>query len=111
MGKTKRQPNTRHWYSWSLKCSIECEVEWETKCPKGESYDEIVERVTKKWIHRNETDNRYSTNIANKYFKRLNKRTVRKAGKDMIRSYMKYGDYDKPTPGDYMGKKHIWSVW
>ena len=53
----------------------------------------------------------YLSDNGNKYYKHLNKKTVRNASKEMIRAYMKDGDYDKPTPGDHLGKVHIWEVW
>lgn len=53
----------------------------------------------------------YLSDGGNKAYKRLSKKTVRRASKEMIRAYMKYGEYDKPTPGDHLGKVHIWSVW
>lgn len=58
-----------------------------------------------------ERDGKYSESGRNKFYKKLNKKTVRNNSRRMISKIMKGEDYDKPYPGDYMGKKHIWSVW
>ena len=47
----------------------------------------------------------------NKYFKHLAKKTVRRSFANNKIDIVEGDDYAQPMPGDYMGKKHIWSVW
>jgi len=74
--------------------------------------EEVIEEAKRDYA-KYKRDGRWNETGRNTYFKQLNKKRVRnewKKAKHQILRSEDY-DYDKPYPGDYMGKQHFWDVW
>ena len=46
-----------------------------------------------------------------KSWREMTKKAVRRETKKLTHAIVREEDYDKPYPGDYLGKKYIWSIW
>lgn len=74
--------------------------------------EEVIED-TKRDYAKHKRDGHWNDTGCNKAFKQMSKRHVRTEWRNAKQQILKDEDYDydKPYPGDYMGKKFIWSVW
>lgn len=75
------------------------------------SREEVVAEAKTSWGKYNRDGGRWGNGGARAYWRKLTNKAVRTETRKLINSVMKDEDYDKPYPGDYLGKKYIWSVW
>ncbi|PHS22210.1 MAG: hypothetical protein COA84_13660 [Robiginitomaculum sp.] len=75
------------------------------------SYDELVNKTKIDYAKFNRDGSRWHDHGKRAYWRELTNKAVRRETKKLVHSHMRGEEWDKPYPGDYLGKKYIWSVW